>query len=97
MPVIALEPVRILPELAVRLNDLAAPALPEASVIVPPAVSVMLVLPVELAFSVVAFVEAIEIPPVPATAVSDGVVRIPVELTPPATPAASRVSEPVAV
>lgn len=49
------------------------------SVMVPAAVSVTIVLAVELAAKVVAFVELIDTPPFPAVAAKFGVVSIPVE------------------
>jgi hypothetical protein len=96
LPVMALTPVVILPELAVRVNVPAAPALPEARVIRAAAVSVTLVLPVDVALRVVALVEAIDTPEEPAAAVSDGVVKTPVEVMPAAAPVACRFIEPVA-
>ena len=65
--------------------------------IVPVLVSAILTAPVELALSVPALVEDIAIPPVPADAVNDGVVSVPVEETPPAALSARSVIEPVAV
>jgi hypothetical protein len=95
LPVMALAPVLIFPELAVRVNELAAPALPEERVMVPAAVSrILTVPPVELADSVVAlrlFTPVKVMPLLPAASTAAAAVRVPLALIPLAAPASVRV------
>jgi hypothetical protein len=74
-----------LPAVALIVSALPTVFLAELAltVMVPALVSVTVVLPVELAAIVVAVVAATAMPPFPADATRLGVVRVPVEVTPP--------------